>query len=132
MERLAGRRANAEPCESGPTSPTPTGVRPPTRSALGASFSERRRRSVTVPNEAVQWDGCCSIVFVRDENYFKADAPKVFHVRKVRTGATDTKNTEIIAGALPGELVVTKGSGLLLTELLRGNLGAGCACCPQK
>ena len=87
---------------------------------------------MSVPNEAVQWDGCCSVVFVRDKDYLKPDAPKVFHVRKVRTGAKDGTNTEVVAGVLPGELVVTKGSGLLLTELLRGSLGEGCACHSKK
>ena len=84
---------------------------------------------VSVPNEAVQWEGCCHFVFVRDKDYLKAGSPKVFHVRKVRIEARGTRrHTEIIVGVLPGELVVTKGSGLLLTELLRGNLGEGGAC----
>jgi cobalt-zinc-cadmium efflux system membrane fusion protein len=87
---------------------------------------------VSVPNDAVHWEGCCHIVFVRDKDYLKTNSPKVFHVRKVRLGAKDAKNTEIIAGVLPGELVVTKGSGLLLTELLRADLGEGCACCHPK
>ena len=87
---------------------------------------------VSVPNDAVQWEGCCHVVFVRDKNYLKEGSPKVFHVRKVRIGAKDDKWTEIPAGVLPGEIVVTKGSGLLLTELLRGNLGEGCACHSKK
>ena len=33
--------------------------------------------------------------------------------------------TEMIAGLLPGEVIVTKGSGVLRAELLKGNLGAG-------
>jgi cobalt-zinc-cadmium efflux system membrane fusion protein len=88
-------------------------------------------KAVSVPNEAVHWDGCCSVVFVRDKDYLKSDY-KVFHVRKVRTGAKDEKYTEIVAGVLPDELIVTKGSGLLLTELLRGSLGEGCACHSKK
>lgn len=88
---------------------------------------------VMVPNEAIQFEGCCQIVFVRDKDFLKEGSPKVFHVRKVRTGAKGDSKTEIIAGVLPGELIVTKGSGSLLTELLRGNLGDGCACHgPQK
>ena len=83
---------------------------------------------ISVPNEAIQWEGCCHVVFVRDKNFLKEGAPKVFHVRKVRLGAKDDKWTEIPAGLFPGELVATKGSGLLLTELLRGNLGDSCAC----
>jgi cobalt-zinc-cadmium efflux system membrane fusion protein len=86
--------------------------------------------ATAVPNEALQWEGCCQVVFVRDRNYLKSDF-KVFHVRKVRAGAKGEKTTEVV-GVLPGELVVTKGSGLLLTELLRGSLGAGCACHSKK
>ena len=33
--------------------------------------------------------------------------------------------TEVIAGLLPGEVVVTIGSAVLRAELLKGNLGAG-------
>lgn len=88
-------------------------------------------KAVSVPNDSVHWDGCCNVVFVRDRDYLKSDF-KVFHVRKVRVGARDDKNTEVAAGLLPGELIVTKGSGLLLTELLRGSLGEGCACHAKK
>ncbi len=80
--------------------------------------------AVVVPNAAVQFEGCCHIVFVSA----KADPFKLFHVRKVRIGAKDDRRTEIIAGLLPGERVVTAGSGMLLSELLRSGLGEGCAC----
>ncbi|MFO0937559.1 MAG: efflux RND transporter periplasmic adaptor subunit [Gemmataceae bacterium] len=93
----------------------------------GRVILREEEKVISVPNNAVQFEGCCHVVFIRDRNYLKSDY-KLFHVRKVRIGAKDEKNTEIIAGVLPGELVVTKGSGLLLTELLRGNLGEGCAC----
>jgi membrane fusion protein, heavy metal efflux system len=81
--------------------------------------------AVVVPNAAVHWEGCCHVVFVQDRDFFKEDAPKVFHVRTVRPGAKGEKYTEIIAGVLPGEVVAGKGSGILRSELLRNNLGAG-------
>lgn len=81
--------------------------------------------AVVVPNDAVHWEGCCHVVFVRDKHYLQAEAPKVFHTRTVRLGAIDGGNTEIIAGLLPGELVAVKNSGVLKAELLRGNLGEG-------
>ena len=80
---------------------------------------------VVVPSEAVQWEGDCHVIFVRDKNYEKKGAPKVFHTRTVRPGAIDGNVTEIIAGVLPGERVVTRGSGLLRSELLKNNLGEG-------
>lgn len=82
-------------------------------------------RAFVVPSEAIQWDGSCRVVFVRDRRYFDNDLAKVFHVRTVRPGAQADGYTEIIAGVLPGEVVATKGSGVLRGQLLRGNLGAG-------
>ncbi|MBX9787510.1 MAG: efflux RND transporter periplasmic adaptor subunit [Pirellulales bacterium] len=85
--------------------------------------------AIMVPNESVHWEGCCHVVFVRDKHYF--DSPesfKVFHVRSVRLGAKEGGFTEIIAGVLPGEVVATKGSGVISAQLLKNNLGEGCTC----
>ncbi|HMF13926.1 MAG TPA: efflux RND transporter periplasmic adaptor subunit [Gemmataceae bacterium] len=82
-------------------------------------------QAVVVPNSAVHWEGCCHVVFVRDKRFLESGAPKVFHVRTVRLGANDDKQTEIIAGVLPGEIVATRGSGLLRSELLKNDLGEG-------
>ena len=84
--------------------------------------------AVVVPNDAVHSDGCCQIVFVRNKHFLKKDAPKLFHVRKVRLGVKTGESTEVIAGLLPGEVIATKGSEALRVELLKGNLGAGCGC----
>jgi cobalt-zinc-cadmium efflux system membrane fusion protein len=86
--------------------------------------------AVVVPTGAVHWEGCCHIVFVQDRDYEKPDAAKVFHVRKVRPGAKEVPSptgpvTEIVAGVLPGERVVTVGGGLIRAELLKNDLGAG-------
>ena len=89
----------------------------------------RRGVSVTVvPQDAVQWDGSCFVVFVRDRNYFDKESPKVFHTRTVRPGVTKDGRTEIIVGVLPGEIVATKGSGVLRSQILKNNLGVGCTC----
>jgi cobalt-zinc-cadmium efflux system membrane fusion protein len=89
-------------------------------------------KSIVVPSEAIHWDGKCNVVFVRDKNFFKADAPKVFYVRSVRLGVKDGDNTEIIAGVLPGEVIASKNSVVLEAQLLKSNMGAGCACCAGK
>lgn len=85
-------------------------------------------KTIVVPSEAVHWEGCCHVVFVRDRDY-EDGGPKVFHVRKVRPGAKDvasgTAVTEIVAGVLPGEWVATANSGILRSELLKNNLGEG-------
>ena len=91
----------------------------------GKVILREEAKAVVVPNGAVHWEGDCNVVFVRDRDFLKPDAPKVFHTRTVRIGARDEIQTEIIAGVLPGELVATKGSAAIRAELLRGNLGEG-------
>lgn len=85
--------------------------------------------AVVVPSEAVHWDGCCNVVFVRDKNFFKEGAPKFFHIRKVRLGVKDGETTEVIVGLLSGEVIASKNSVVLEAQLLKSNLGAGCGCC---
>ncbi len=84
--------------------------------------------AIVVPREAVQSTSDAHFVFVRDRNYLTKEAPKVFHVRQVRIGARDDEYVELLAGVLPGEVVATKGSAVILAQLLRSNLGAGCGC----
>lgn len=84
--------------------------------------------AIVVPKEAVQSTSDAHFVFVRDKNYFDEAAPKVFHVRQVRMGARDGQRIELLAGVLPGEVVATKGSSVILAQLLRSSLGAGCGC----
>jgi hypothetical protein len=48
--------------------------------------------AVVVPKDAVHWEGCCHVVFVRDKNYLKEGALKVFHVRKVVPGARNEQH----------------------------------------
>ena len=91
----------------------------------GRIILREEKRAVVVPTEAIQWEGDCHVVFVRDKDYESPGAFKVFHTRTVRPGARDGSVTEIIAGVLPGEVVVTQGSGLLRSELLKNNFGEG-------
>ena len=85
----------------------------------GRIVLREEQEAIVVPNEAIHWEGCCHVVFVRDKGYFDSpDSPKVFHIRTVRLGARNEKFTEIIAGVLPGEVVATKGSDVLRAELL--------------
>ena len=93
----------------------------------GRIVLREEREAITVPNEAIHWEGCCHVVFVRDKGFFDSQqSPKVFHIRTVRLGVRNGKFTEIIAGVLPGEIVATKGSDVLRAELLKNSLGEGC------
>lgn len=85
-------------------------------------------RAVVVPRGAVQATAGSQFVFVRDKTYLQAGKPKIFHVRQVRTGASDEEYVELLAGVLPGEMVATSGSAALLSQLLRSSLGEGCGC----
>lgn len=84
--------------------------------------------AIVVPRTALQSTTDAHFVFVRDKNFFDKKAPKIFYVRQVRIGAQDDQYVELLAGVLPNEVVATKGSAVLLAQLRRSNLGAGCAC----
>lgn len=84
--------------------------------------------AIVVPREAIQSTPDAHFVFVRDKSYFDEMAPKFFHVRQVRLGPSDGEFVEVLAGVLPGEVVATEGSNVLLGQLLRSSLGAGCGC----
>jgi multidrug efflux pump subunit AcrA (membrane-fusion protein) len=107
--------------------PNPNGSLRNETFGAGKIVMREERSAVVVPSDAVHWEGCCNVVFVRDKGY--ADKPesfKVFHVRMVRPGARNENHTEIIAGVLPGEVVASKGSDVLRGALLKSKLGEGC------
>lgn len=105
--------------------PNPDGKLRANTFGTGTIILRHEPNAIVVPHEAVQWEGCCHIVFVRDKNYFQEGTPKVFHVRQVRLGAKDEQYVEILAGLLRDEVVVTTGSAILQGELLRANFGLG-------
>ena len=74
---------------------------------------------IAVPERAIQTDGCCQLVFVKA-------ADDLFHPRKVTLGANAQGFGAVLAGLREGEEVVTDGSFLMKTEILKGNIGAGC------
>ncbi len=83
-------------------------------------------KAVSVPVDALQSDGDCQIVFVRDKSFLKDGSPKVFYARQVRVGARSETHVEILAGVLPGEVIATKGSAAFRAELLKSGFGEGC------
>ncbi len=74
---------------------------------------------LTVPAGAVQTDGCCQLVFVRQ-------ADDLYQPRKVVLGTRSRDFVEVAKGLAEGEAVVTTGSFLLKTEILKSSIGAGC------
>lgn len=75
--------------------------------------------TVMVPRDAVQWEGCCNVVFVRE-------APDRFRPRKVEVARGNASHYRVIDGLHPNDEVVVRGSFLLKTELKKGSIGAGC------
>ncbi len=78
-----------------------------------------RRQSLVVPEAAVQWEGCCNVVFVKKSE-------TVYEPRRVHLGIATGTVYEVLDGVSEGEEVVTQGSFLLKTEILKGSIGAGC------
>lgn len=78
-----------------------------------------RTGTLMVPTSAVQWEGCCNIAFVR-----RSDV--LFEPRKLRLGVATDRHHVVVDGLSEGDVVVTTGSFLLKTEILKGSIGAGC------
>ena len=76
--------------------------------------------AMLVSKDAVQWEGCCNIVFIQE-------AVDRYRPRKVSIERGDRNHYLITSGLTAGELVVTDGSFLLKSELKRESLGVGCA-----
>ncbi|MBI4564584.1 MAG: efflux RND transporter periplasmic adaptor subunit [Planctomycetes bacterium] len=73
---------------------------------------------ILVPQEAVQNDGDCLIVFV-------SPSKDTFLPRKIEVGTVYANGYEVLGGLAAGENIVTTGSFQLKTEILRGQIGAG-------
>lgn len=110
------------------TVPNPNGLLRNETFGRGQIVLRENPEAIVVPTSAIHSDGTCSIVFVRDKRHFEKDTPKFFHTRTVRLGASKDGYTEILAGVWPGEVIATKGSGILRAQLLKASLGAGCTC----
>ncbi|MFC1475240.1 efflux RND transporter periplasmic adaptor subunit [Candidatus Zixiibacteriota bacterium] len=75
--------------------------------------------SILIPKDAVQWEGCCNVVFVRE-------SIKRFRPRKVQLVDGPGSYYQVTQGLSQGEEIVVKGSFLLKTELKKTSIGAGC------
>ena len=81
--------------------------------------SGNKSETVMVPKDAIQWEGCCNVVFVRE-------SIDRFRPRKVRIEPGEKGYYRVVEGLNPGEDVVVNGSYLMKTELRKGSIGAGC------
>jgi membrane fusion protein, heavy metal efflux system len=76
--------------------------------------------ALLVPKDAVQWEGCCNVVFVQE-------AADRYRPTKVTIQRGDNRHYRVDTGLKAGDLVVTAGSFLLKSELKKESLGVGCA-----
>ncbi len=72
-----------------------------------------------VPKDAVQWEGCCNVVFVKE-------SPQRYRPRKVELLGGTGPFYQVLGDVRPGDEVVVDGAFLLKTELKKSSLGTGC------
>ncbi len=72
-----------------------------------------------VPKDAVQWEGCCNVVFVQE-------AVGRYRPRKVDLLGGSGPYYQVTGDLHPNDDIVVEGSFLLKTELKKASLGAGC------
>ena len=100
----------------------PDGVlRPGLFGTLRLSSGTTVRSNILVPLDAVQEVDGAPVVFIEGEHSGE------FAAVRVALGPQDTRQVEVTAGLSSGQRVVVEGAFALKSELLRGNLGDGCA-----
>lgn len=72
-----------------------------------------------VPKDAVQWEGCCNVVFVKE-------SALRYRPRKVVFDRGQGPFYQVLEGIHRGDEVVVEGAFLLKTELKKSSIGAGC------
>ena len=100
--------------------PNPGGVLRGGAFGGGEITVEPLRAGLVVPREAVQWEGCKYVVFVK----VTADGTTYFP-RKVTLGPRVDGYVEVLDGLDPGEEIAVAGSHVLKGELLKDRIGSG-------
>ena len=79
-----------------------------------------KEKVVVIPEVALLRDEGTDFVFkhLKDDSYVR---------RQVTMGRNFDGQVEVLAGLKPGEKIVTEGSFLLKSDVLREKMGAGCA-----
>ena len=96
--------------------PNPEGrLRPNTFGEARIKIREGKR--LTVPNEALQFDGKSYLVFIRGES------PTVFQPVRVHLGPRHEEFTEIDSGLQAGQAIAGAGSHVVLSEMLKKRIG---------
>jgi cobalt-zinc-cadmium efflux system membrane fusion protein len=96
--------------------PNPEGrLRPNTLGEARIKVGEGKR--LTVPNQALQFDGKSYLVFVRGES------PTVFQPVRVRLGPRHEEFTVIDSGLQAGQEIAAAGSHVVLSEMLKKRIG---------
>lgn len=90
---------------------------PGTYVELYLNLSDDDNESVVVPSEALVEEMGNYFVYVQL-------TPELFEKRAVRTGQTDSRNTEILSGLSAGERIVTAGAPLLKVAQSAGKVDA--------
>jgi cobalt-zinc-cadmium efflux system membrane fusion protein len=98
------------------TVPNPDGRLRPRTFGTGRVLVKPIPRAVAVPDAAIQWEAGKPLVFVRQ-------SATEYLPREVTLGVTQGGYTQVLEGAQPGEKVVTTGSHVLRSEMLKDRIG---------
>ena len=75
--------------------------------------------AVLVHRDAVQWEGCCNVVFVRESDIR-------YRPRKVNLLGSLGEFYQVQGDLQAGDRIIVNGAFLLKTELKKSSIGAGC------
>ena len=79
------------------------------------------REAVSILKDAVQWEGCCNVAFVKAD-----EQGTTFQPRRLTLGFDAGDHYEVLEGLAAGDTIVTDGSFILKNEIRKDAVGAGC------
>jgi membrane fusion protein, heavy metal efflux system len=86
---------------------------------LVSIWENQNTQILLVHRDAVQWEGCCNVVFVKESEMR-------FRPQKINILGRNDDYYQIEGNVNAGDDVVVNGSFLLKTELKKSSIGAGC------
>jgi cobalt-zinc-cadmium efflux system membrane fusion protein len=100
------------------TVPNPAGRLRPRTFGTGRVLVRPIPHAVAVPDAAVQWEGKTALVFVRQSE-------TEYLPKQVKLGVKQDGYTQVLEGVQPGDEVVTTGSHVLRSEMLKERIEGG-------
>ncbi len=109
--------------------PNPNGQLRNETFGAGRIILREEQEAIVVPNEAIHWEGCCHVVFVRDKGYFDSRrVPRSSTSARCGWGPRTASSRRSSPACCPAKSWRPRAATCCERNCLKNNLGEGCCC----